>query len=334
MASTSTLEQFNVFFKKYSRLIALAVALVLPLFLSPRWVHTFIIAFYYMMVALSWNLCAGYTGQFSFGHHAFSAVGAYAAGLLAYYYGLPPVAGIIVGGLAAVPIGFVLGGVSLRTRGPYLALTTWAFAECLNIVLRNEYEITGGTKGLLIPTLFPRGTSKLYYYYVGLFLFTVILILVYKLVKSRIGLYMAAIRDDVDVAEAMGVDTVKWKVLVFTFSSFLAGLGGAFYAYYIGLISPSLATMSEMVMIMIIVLFGGMGTLEGTIIGGIFIMLISEFLRGIMPGISLLFFSAVIIILIRFFRGGLIELIRKLIAGFSSSPSVAETEMKNISVEG
>src|SRR6266511_1529716 len=177
----------------------------LPLVAGEYYTHILTVSCYYVIMAASWNLLAGYTGQFSLAHHAFAALGGYTSALLAIY----------------------------------LALATWAFAESLRLVIAMEYQITRGDLGLATPFFF-RTPFATPYFYLFLLLALGSLGLMRLIVRSKIGFYMRAIRDDEEAALTMGVDTVKWKRFVFAVSSLFAGIAGGFYAHYIGLLSPAL----------------------------------------------------------------------------------------------
>ncbi|MGQ9600396.1 MAG: branched-chain amino acid ABC transporter permease [Anaerolineae bacterium] len=285
--------------------LGLILALVPLVVRSPHWVHVLNMTFYYILLTTSWNLMMGFTGLFSFAHTALAAVGGYASGLLAVKMGLPPALGILVGGLAAAVASLLLGVVSLRLRGFYLCLVTWAFAEIAVGVLRVEYKITGGTMGLVVPALFPASAGRVPFYYVGLALVLAILLFMVWLSRSRVGIYLRSIRDDELASEALGVDTVAWKVFCFTVCGLWAGLAGAYYGHYIGVVDPGMGSLSEMGLVILMVIIGGMGTLSGPVIGAILVMILSEYLRGSLAAMSMFFFAIVMILVMRFFPGGL-----------------------------
>ncbi len=155
---------------------AAVVLLGLPQVLNGYWLSVGITALFYAIVASSWALLVGYAGQFSFGHMAFVSMGAYTSGMLAKYFAVPIPLGMVAGVLACAITGCLIGYVCLRMRGPYLALFTVAFSEVLRIVLVSEAEVTGGSGGLEVPTLF-HGRSDVPYYYVGLALLAISLAL-------------------------------------------------------------------------------------------------------------------------------------------------------------
>lgn len=164
----------------------IAVASTVPFFTPPYYLYIAIIAIYYAILASSWNLLAGYTGQISFAHAALSSISAYTSALLVINFKIPIVAGIIIGSLTSFSVGYLLGKVCLKLRGPYLALTTLAFSEIFRIVVTIEYDYTRGSLSLNVPPLFEsRGFVQ--YYYVALALFAAVMLVNYFLLRSWVG---------------------------------------------------------------------------------------------------------------------------------------------------
>ena len=303
-------------------LVALAVAAVLLpwAWKSPHWLGVLVLTSYYIVLTSSWNLMMGYAGLFSFAHTALAAIGGYASGLLAVKLGVPPPLGILLGGLSASLASLVLGLLSLRLRGFYLCLVTWAFAEIAVGVFRVQYELTGGTMGLVVPQLFPMEAGKMPFYYVGLGLVVAVLVFMVLLSRSRAGIYLRSIRDDEMASEALGVDTVLWKIICFTVCGFWAGLAGAFYGHYIGVVDPGMGSLSEMGLVILMVIIGGMGTIAGPVLGAILVMVLSELLRGSLAAMSMLIFALAMILVMRFAPGGLMAGLHRLVRTRPQSP--------------
>jgi branched-chain amino acid transport system permease protein len=276
---------------------------------SPVWMTVLNLFFYYAMLSISWNIVFGYAGLFSFGHVAFATVGGYASGLIVIHLGLSPFWGLFVGGISCALIGIVLGGIVLRVRGFYLCLLTWAFAEVVNVVIKTEHQITGGTGGLITPGFFSGPQADFYSYFVGLGLFLLMFVFSALLFHSRPGLYLFAVRDDLDAAEAMGVNTRLWKVLGFACGGFWAGVAGAYYAHFFGLIDPSIGGLDEMGKICLMVIVGGVGTVYGPLLGTFFVVILSEIIRGSLAEMNLLIFALVMILTMRFIPGGFMGII-------------------------
>jgi branched-chain amino acid transport system permease protein len=266
------------------------------------------ISFYYVILALGWNLLAGYTGQFSLAHHTFAGIGAYTSALLVQYARVPILVGIAAGIVVAAGAGYGLGSLCLRMRAIYLALATWAFAESVRLLITVEYQITRGDLGLRTPLLFatPRSTP---YYYLFLGLALVALLLTWEIVHSRVGAYMRALRDDEEAAAAMGVDTFKWKRFVFAVSAVFAATAGGFLGHYVGLLSPAPMKFNEMAMVVIMVIVGGLRTFAGPVVGAVFIELLSEWLRA-WGEVRMVLFALLVIVVARAYPDGLVGLAR------------------------
>jgi branched-chain amino acid transport system permease protein len=273
------------------------------------WQGVLIVALYYAILACAWNLLSGYGGQFSLAPAAFSLLGAYTTGVLNFHFGVPPLLGIA----AAIPvtyiIGYGLGRIVLKMRGPYLALTTFAFLEVVELVIANSYSVTRGAQGLSLPGIME--LPQIAYYYLFLAALLVTHLIVYFLLRSKIGLFIQAVRDDELAAASRGVDVVRWKIFLFALSSALSGFAGALYVHFINLASPEIGTVLQSGLVISMVVIGGMGTLPGPIIGAFLVEVGSEALRSI--GVAhLLVFSALMILVVRFFRGGLWGLVERI----------------------
>jgi branched-chain amino acid transport system permease protein len=280
----------------------------------PPWVaseyhtHVFATGFYYVSLAIGWNLLAGYTGQFSLAHHTFAGIGAYTSALLVHYAGAPIPAGIAAGVVMAAGLGYGLGTLCLRMRAIYLALATWAFAESVRLLITVEYQITRGDLGLATPLLFatPRPTP---YYYVFLGLALASILAAWEIVRGRIGAYLRAIRDDEEAAAVMGIDTFKWKRFIFAVSAVFAAVAGGFQGHYVGLLSPTPMKFNEMAMVVVMVIVGGLRTFAGPILGAVFIELLSELLRA-WGEVRMVLFASLVIVVARAYPTGLAGICR------------------------
>jgi branched-chain amino acid transport system permease protein len=264
------------------------------------------VAFYYAILAASWNLLAGMTGQFSLAHQTFAAIGAYTSGLLTVRLGLPMALSMPAGVVAAGALGYLLGRMVLGMRTIYLAIATWAFAETIHILLTAAYPITRGELGLSVPSLF--GTAEpIYYYFTFLPLAAATILALYVMSVSPIGTFMRAIKDDELRAEMLGVDTTRIKVTVFTVTAAIAGLAGAFYAHYMVVLSPQMADFSEMAKLIIMVVVGGLGTFIGPLIGAAPIHIVLTYLQRYGEW-DMVLFAIVVIAIMRGYTGGLVAL--------------------------
>lgn len=309
----------------------LLIAIFVPLFMSltgapPYQLHILIVAVYYAILASSWALLAGYAGQFSFGHMAFMAVGAYAAnGFIAPLFlsgaAISPVPSIIIGTVMAGFFGLIIGVLCLRLRRTYLALFTIAFAEILRLVLATERQLTNGPDGLQLISLF-KTTSKLPPYYAHLAVLIVSLLFMSWLGASRFGLFLRAIREDEEAAAALGVHVVRYKVLVFIITSMIAGMAGAVQWHYIGIITPNTILIQSMSIVITMAVIGGVENLSAAAIGAFVIWLALEWLRApfglerivVTEQFSLefvnlrwVFFGILLMVTLRFFQNGLLH---------------------------
>ena len=277
---------------------------------NPYWLGVMIVSMYFALLAIGWNLLAGYTGQFSMAPACFAMIGAYATGLLSHHWNVSPWIGLPASILAAGAIGMALGRIVMRLRGPYLALTTLSFAEIMRVVISNSYEFTRGDLGLNVPSIFDQ---RLAYYYLFLALLASAQFGLYLLLRSKAGLYLQAIRDDELAAASRGVNIVFWKTAAFTLSTALSGLAGALYGNFSQLISPELGLITQTGLVISMVVIGGIGSLIGPLLGAFLVYVSSEMLRET-GGIQLIVFSLLVIVFARFYREGLWGLTKHMFA--------------------
>jgi branched-chain amino acid transport system permease protein len=251
-------------------------------------------------LAVSLNLINGYTGQFSLGHAGFMAVGAYVAAMLTTTLGavLLPMLGnqvwllfglaLLMGGLAAAVAGFIVGAPSLRLKGDYLAIVTLGFGEIIRVVLQN-IDAVGGPRGLIgIP-----GYTTLFWTF-GLAAVTVYA--VWALVHSSNGRGFVAVADDEIAAEAMGINTTRFKIKAFLVGAFFAGLAGGMYAHFKQYIVPMGFGFDRSVEIVVMVILGGMGRTTGVIAAAILLTIVGEWLRQF-GDLRMILYSVLIIVL-------------------------------------
>lgn len=260
-----------------------------------------IVSIYFAMLALGWNLLAGFTGLFSLAPAAFAMLGAYTTALLNYHLGIGLAIGIPAAVLVTAAIGWFLGRIVLRLKGPYLALTTLSFAEIARVVVGNSYDFTRGDQGLNVPTLMQ---SRLGYYYLFLGVLVLTVLGLYLIMRHKTGRFLLAIRDDEIGAETRGIDVVRYKTLAFALSCAICGLAGSLYGTFSQLVSPELGLLLQTGLVISMVVIGGIGTLTGPVIGALLVYLASEWLRDF-GNIQMIVFAVVVIIFARFFRTGL-----------------------------
>jgi branched-chain amino acid transport system permease protein len=235
------------------------------------------------------NLINGFTGQFSLGHAGFMGVGAYVSAIVSTYLTTHGMSGsgmssdvilliaLLCGGLVAAVTGLAVGIPSLRLKGDYLAIVTLGFNEIIRVIIQNvDFKIkgtsyVGGARGFAVPQL----ASFLWVF--GIALITVYF--VENLINSTYGRGFLAVRDDEVAAEAMGVNTTKFKVKAFVIGSFFAGIGGGLFAHFIQYITPDNFTFLKSIEIVVMVILGGMGSTYGVILAAILLTILPEALR-------------------------------------------------------
>jgi len=245
--------------------------------------HILVISGIYTILTVSLNLIVGYTGLPSLGHAAFSCVAAYVSSLLALNFGISPWIGLVIGACVAGIFGLVIGLSSLRLKGDYLALATFGFCIIVYSIAKNWVSVTRGPMGLPgIPgfTLFGFALSEIWSYLLLVIIFVLItLFVINRIVKAPFGRVLKSIREDEVASEILGKNTTKYKLIAFIIGAFFAGIAGSLYAHYITFIDPSSFTVMESITIMLMVVFGGMASIRGSIAGAIVLVIFPEALR-------------------------------------------------------
>lgn len=289
--------------------ICAALALV-PLFVSgPYALGIILVSIYFAIIALGWNLLAGYTGQFSLAPAAFAMIGGYTTALLGHYLHVPLALGIPAAIVSAALFGWVLGKLVLNLSGPYLSLTTLAFAEIARVVIGNSHEFTRGDQGMHVATL---TQSRIGYYYIFLGTLVAVLVLLYGLLRGRLGRFMMAVRDDPVGASSRGIDVVRIKTIAFCISCALCGLAGSLYGTFSQLVSPELGLLQQTGLVLSMVVIGGMSSLTGALLGAVLVYLSSEWLRGF-GDVQIIVFALLVILFARYLPGGLWGLAARLL---------------------
>jgi len=303
---------------------ALAVLLALPAVLSSYAVTVFIFIFFYAFLGQAWNIVGGYAGQLSAGHAAFVGIGGYASALLSMRLGLTPWVGMWIGGVLAAALGAVIGYLGFRfgLRGFYFVLLTVAFAEICRVVALNV-DAVGGALGLYItftgnPRQFQFQDNRVYYY-VALVLMLAATLLVRAIEQRRFGAYLTAIRQDESACEALGVDTLRVKMVAMILSSFLTGVGGTFYAFYLFSLQPNAVFGIPLsVEIVIRPIVGGAGTVMGPVLGSFILSPLAEiartyFAQGGWTGAHLIVYGLLLIAVVLFLPQGAYPALRRLV---------------------
>jgi branched-chain amino acid transport system permease protein len=286
--------------------ILLIIAAVLPIFIdAPYQLHILILIMMWAVIGTSWNLLGGYAGQVSFGHAAFFGVGAYTAGLLVFHLGISPWWGMLLGPIVAAVVALPIGLICFRLRGPYFALAMLALGEIFRLLFINLASFTNGAKGILI---MPEITSKMAYYYIGLAMLLLTVLITYLIVHSKIGYYMVSIREDQDAATSLGVPTTLYKIYALLPSAFFTGMAGAFYTNYVAFIDPHIVfNLSNIsVMVILVVMLGGVATTWGPTVGAAIYIFLGEIFRTTLGPANVLIFGVLVCLIIMFLPNGIV----------------------------
>jgi branched-chain amino acid transport system permease protein len=282
--------------------------LTMPLWTSnPYLLRIMILTSIFAILAASWDLLSGYTGQLNFGHALFFGVGAYSAAMLNLYAHIPPWGSIPLGALAAVLTGLIIGIPCLRLRGTYLALTTLAFPIILMGIIFALPSFTGGELG--VSGLQRLSNSRIHDYYITTILMLVLCTVMWKITDSNTGIIFHAIREDELAVRAAGINTTRYKLLAFTLSGFFAGISGGLYAHFMRIAGPSTLEVSMSFTVVIWAIFGGVVTIYGPV-GAVFVLFpLLEFFR-FWPEYRTLMFAAVILLILLYMPEGLFPWVR------------------------
>ncbi len=284
------------------------VLLGLPLIhQDPYIVRIVILTSIFAILAASWDLLSGFTGQMNFGHALFFGVGAYSSALINLHAHIPPWGSVPLGAVVAVLAGLIVGIPCLRLKHTYLALTTLAFPIILTGIIFALPQYTGGEFGLSGMTRFTNSLIGNYYLHVGTML--VLAVIMWKITDSNTGIIFHAIREDELAVKASGINTTRYKLLAFCLSGFFAGIAGGLYAHYMRIAGPSTLEVSMSFMVVIWAIFGGAATIYGPI-GAVFILYpLLEFFR-IWPEYRTMIFAAVVLVILLYMPEGLIHWVR------------------------
>lgn len=301
----------------YLSLAGLALALLIPLAsgMSLYVLTVVILMLIFIIYASAWNLLT-YSGQGSLGHAAFFGIGGYASSLIALNLGITPIVTIFIGGFFSAFIGILIGLTCIRLKEWFLAMVTFGFAIITQTITVSQLApITGGWDGISSPRLLSSEIPFyiVYEYYIILALAILTILFIQMILKSKIGLALAAIRENELEARAAGIDTAKYKLLAFTISTFLAGLAGALEVHHFGYITPEIFGIELSFWPIIYSISGGLGTIEGPIIGTIAVTALWDGLRFL--GLTyerFMIIGLMLILIVIFLPRGLISLLEKI----------------------
>jgi len=308
--------------KVFSALAAIALVAFPFVFDAPFPQHVMIMIFLYGTMAQSWNIMAGYCGQISLGHAMFFGIGAYSSAFLFTTYQVSPWLGMLLGMVLAMIAAAVVGLPTFRLRGHYFAIATLVIGESVQIIVQ-RWDFIGAASGIWLPIVrenpwanFQFHESKTPYYFIALGFLIVACLAVRHMERSRLGFYFRAIREEPDAARSLGVNITLYKTLAFMLSAALMAMAGTFYAQYVLVVDPEVVfplTLSILVLLMAVM--GGVGTLWGPILGAAVLIPLSEVTRiyfgGTGGAVDLMIYGVLIFLICLFKPEGLIGLVRQ-----------------------
>jgi len=273
--------------------------LLLPWFVPEHITYIVTIIFIYSIGIQGQNLLIGYTGQISFGQAGFLAIGAFTFGHL-NQWGVPWPLGILVAGLVAGAFGILVGFPSLRLKGPYLAVATMGFGIAVYQIFVNSEVLSGGRMGLMINKLTPLFDmpSVTFNYYFNFLIALAFTLLSYNIISSYMGRAFIAIRDNDIAAEVLGVNLTRYKLLSFAISSFYTGVQGALYGLLLGYLEPNMFTFMESITLFVAVIIGGLASIEGSIMGAAFVILVPQVFSNLREMVPVVFGVTILLVLI------------------------------------
>ncbi len=307
----------------------LLVLVAAPLVAGDYLLSVMILILYFAFVGQAWNVMMGYAGQLSLGHSLYVGLGAYTAAALYVHFGVEPWLGLLPGIALATLAGCVIGYLGFRfgVQGVYFALLTIAVAEFTRILF-DHFGWVGGSSGLFLPVanredndlLALRGSPTMFYYVI-LFLVVGAFVFIHGLMRTRIGYYWLAIREDQETAQAVGVPIFRYKMLAVALSSGMTAIGGIFYAFYYNNLYPeSIFSMHKSIEIILGPIIGGLGTLFGPILGAALLATLGETLSHLTEGyaadgVKALIYGVCMLLIVYLRPAGIWPSLRKLILG-------------------
>jgi len=290
-------------------LLTAAIIAILPLFLPNTFYYDIAIRIYMnAIVVVGLNLLIGYAGQISLGHAGFLGIGAYASAILTVRYGWPPVVALLAGAAVVAVLAFFIARPILRLKGHYLAMATLGLGIIIYIVLTTESRWTGGPDGMAVGTLSLfgmelSGERKWYWLFGALVIVAIWLAL--NLIDSPIGRALQALHGSEVAAQVAGVDTSRYKVMIFVVSAVFASLTGSLMAHYVGFITPQLASFFHSIELVTMVVVGGMASTYGAVVGAVILTMLPQLLSRF-EGYELVAFGSILMLTMIFVPKGLV----------------------------
>ncbi|NLI92891.1 MAG: branched-chain amino acid ABC transporter permease [Peptococcaceae bacterium] len=263
--------------------------------LSPFYLMTLVLVCVYIILSVSLNLITGYTGQLAIGHAGFMSIGAYASAFIVVKMQGSLISGLLFGALIAAIAGIIIGVPTLRLRGDYLAIATLGMGEIVRIILLNT-DYLGGATGFSVP--------KSVDWTWAFWIMVVSVVIIRNFINSSHGRACISVRENEIAAEAMGINTTKYKVMAFTIGAMFAGLAGGLYANYMYIIQPMSFSFLKSFDILAMVVLGGLGSITGSIIGAGLMTILSAYLANF-PEMRMVIIAVLLILLMIFRPNGI-----------------------------
>lgn len=282
---------------------------ILPLVCdAPYLFHVIVIANTLALLALSFDVIAGFVGQLNLGQSIFYGVGSYTVGFITMAYDIPGLLGLLFGGIGAAIFSLIVGIPCLRLKGPYYAIATLAFSQVLFTLANAFPSITGSEEGITTIPSFIDGVVGNYYLSFALLALGVLSIR--YMFRTEFGKKLISIREDEVLSDFAGVDTSRYKIIGSAISAFMAGVAGSYSCYYLSIASPDSLSIGLTFSVVAVVVFGGIGTIYGAVIGAFVLTFLTEYLYVIQE-YRLVVYSGVIMLIVLYFPGGVMTLLKE-----------------------
>jgi branched-chain amino acid transport system permease protein len=283
----------------------LIIVAIMPLVIQDEFITRLLISsLMYGCLAMAFDYTAGYININNFGYAAFWGFGAYTSALLVINMGWSPWLGMLAGALASGLLGLGLGVLTLRLAGIFASCMTWFVALAMVAIASNWVSLTRGNSGISVPPLFST-TQNLPYFFVMFAITVMVYILLARLTKSHVGLAFRAIGQDLQAAQASGINVTYYKIINFTLSCAIAGLVGAFYGHYVGILTPSVLSTKYTVEMMAISFIGGRGTIWGGLLAAMLIIPTMENMKGLLE-LRYITYGILMIVVMIYYPAGLV----------------------------
>jgi len=312
--------------KIYLVVIVAAIFFIIPFAIdNPFYQDVIFTVFLFASLGMAWNLIGGFAGQFSLGHAGFFGIGAYTSTILYLRYGLSPWIGMLLGGILASVVSFLVFYPCFRLKGIFFAMSTLAFAQSLHILAVYWRNLTQGSVGLLIPFkpvwknfMFE---DKAVYACLALGFMALSFFVSYVIKRAKLGFYLVGLRENEDAAESLGVNTTRCKLYAMMVSAFLTAIGGTLYAQYLQFIDPdSLFPVTLSVRFALLAIIGGIGTVAGPMIGSFILTPLDVFLHGwlggLYAGLGFLIYGCILIVVVLIRPQGIVKFLKDKIVPF------------------